>query len=55
MPGTRVRRAASCIVTVCESSCTLMPDSTASAMRAPMPEILSNSRKVERSSVVPKP
>ncbi|MNN59430.1 hypothetical protein D3C81_1745440 [compost metagenome] len=55
MPGTRVSRPASCSVIACASSDTDMPDSTASAMRAPMPLILISSRKVLRSAAVPKP
>src|SRR5690606_40424312 len=49
MPGTRVSRPVSCRVMALARSCTDMPDSTANAVRAPMPVTLIKERKAERS------
>jgi len=50
-----IDRELSCAATACCSSATLMPESTASAVRAPTPEILSSCRKTWRSSSVANP
>lgn len=55
MPGTRVRRPASCRVTAWARSATDMPERMDSAVRAPTPEILMSSLNVLRSSAVPNP
>ena len=50
MPGTRVRWPVSCSVMALDSSSTLMPDRTASPMRAPTPVTLIKARKALRSA-----
>jgi hypothetical protein len=55
MPGTFCSRAPSWRETAPARSATDMPESTDSAVRGPMPLILTSSRKVWRSSALRKP
>ena len=55
MPGIFVSRPDSCSVIACASSATDRPDSTDSAIRAPMPLTFMSCRNARRSFSVPKP
>ena len=55
MPGSVVRRVASFRCTQATNSSTCMPDSTASAIRAPMPLTFNKLWNRARSASVPKP